>query len=242
MSAAFASGCATQAELRTVRQDQKQVRGLLADNQVAVDNLRRRVDGLRAEIDELRGGGGGGQGGAQMERTAAALEARIAALEQQMSLGAPVPGVPEVGGTPAAGAPPGAVGDEAALSDPAVDQTYRDAYKLMRDGNYTEAVSRFREFLRRNPKSAYADDAQYWIGECYYGLKDYNQSILALNDVLTKYPKSEKVPAALLRQASAFADLGYKVDARLILQKLVSEHPGTREAEQARQELQKLGS
>src|SRR6185436_12303598 len=115
--------------------------------------------------------------------------------------------------------------DEAALAGANVDEKYREAFALMRRGKSSEAVPQFREFLRKNPKSDYADDAQFYIGECYYSTKDYNRAILEFNEVLLKYPKGEKVPPALLRQANAFSELGDKVDARLILQKLVGEYP-----------------
>ena len=41
--------------------------------------------------------------------------------------------------------------------------------------------------------------------------------------------------------ADAFADSGDKIDARLILQKLISDHPKSEEAERGRQKLQALG-
>ncbi|HTO56258.1 MAG TPA: hypothetical protein VMJ74_00625, partial [Pseudomonadales bacterium] len=69
----------------------------------------------------------------------------------------------------------------------------------------------------------------------------YNKAIIELNEVLLKYAKGDKVPAALLTLASAFADSGDKIDARLILQKLISDHPKTEEAERGRQKLQTLG-
>jgi TolA-binding protein len=56
-----------------------------------------------------------------------------------------------------------------------------------------------------------------------------------------KYPKGDKVPAALLTMADAFADSGDKIDARLVLQKLISQYPQAEEAAQARQKLQSLG-
>ena len=67
-------------------------------------------------------------------------------------------------------------------------------------------------------------------------------AILEFNEVLLRYPKGDKVPAALLRQALAFAELGDKVDARLVLQKLVSEHGDSPEAEKGRQKLAELSS
>ena len=98
-----------------------------------------------------------------------------------------------------------------------------------------------RDFIRKNQKSELTDNAQYWIGSCYYGQRDYNRAIIELNEVLLKYPKADKVPAALLMLADAFADSGDKIDARLILQKLISDHPRTEEGERGRQKLQSLG-
>ncbi|MFQ5666005.1 MAG: tetratricopeptide repeat protein, partial [Candidatus Binatia bacterium] len=86
-----------------------------------------------------------------------------------------------------------------------------------------------------------ADNAQYWIGSCYYGQRDYNRAIIELNEVLLKYPRADKVPGALLMLADAFADSGDKIDARLILQKLISDHPRSAEAERGRRALQSLG-
>jgi TolA-binding protein len=59
--------------------------------------------------------------------------------------------------------------------------------------------------------------------------------------LVLKYPKGDKVPPALLMMADAFADSGDKIDARLVLQKLMSQYPQTEEAGRARQKLQSLG-
>jgi TolA-binding protein len=48
------------------------------------------------------------------------------------------------------------------------------------------------------------------------------------------------VPAALLRQAQAFLEIGDKTDARLIYQKLINDHPWSEEAQEARVQLQNL--
>jgi len=44
-----------------------------------------------------------------------------------------------------------------------------------------------------------------------------------------------------LMLAQAFADSGDKIDARLVLQKLISEHPRSEEAERGRQTLKSIG-
>jgi TolA-binding protein len=59
-------------------------------------------------------------------------------------------------------------------------------------------------------------------------------------EVIEKYPKGNKVPAALLKQGHAFQSLGDKVNSRLIFEELVRKHPGTGEAKAASDKLKEL--
>jgi tol-pal system protein YbgF len=119
-------------------------------------------------------------------------------------------------------------------------EEYRTAWQALSGQQYDKAIQQFRTFQRKNSTSEMADDAQYWIGESYFTRRDYNRAILEFNDVL-KYRKGDKVPAALLRQAEAFVEIGDKTDARLILQKLLNDYPNSLQAKDAREHLQSLG-
>ena len=90
------AGCATRADLLEVQKDQRAVRALLADQQVAIDGLRRRVDMLRSEISEP-GRGRRGASSSEAARQLNDLEARVAALEQGRATGA-LPGATPPGG------------------------------------------------------------------------------------------------------------------------------------------------
>jgi tol-pal system protein YbgF len=256
---ACTAGCATRADLLQVRQDQREVRALLADQQVAVEGLRRRIEILRNEMGESGKGRGGAAASSQVAQKLNDLEVRLAMLEQGR---APTPGagLPPSGIEPPLEAmrPPEAppptptvkapspqelalAKEEAALQGARVDNDYREALQLIREGQCNLAAPKLRDFVRKNPKSDLADNAQYWIGACYYGQRDYNRAIRELSDVMLKYSKGDKAPAALLMLAEAFADSGDKIDARLVLQKLISEHPRSEEAERGRQALKSLG-
>jgi len=234
------------------------MRALLADQQVAVDGLRRRFEILRSEISDKGRGKGGTALPNDVAQRVSDLEARLALLEQgrPAELGRPVeagslPSPLEIGGAPQVLPSPLAprpqnpqeiaiARDEAALQGAKTDGDYRDALQLIRQGQCSQAVPKLRDFIRKNAKSDFADNAQYFIGSCYYSQRDYNRAIIELNEVLLKYPKGDKVPAALIMLADAFADSGDKIDARLILQKLISDHPRSEEAERARRKLQSL--
>jgi tol-pal system protein YbgF len=259
LSLALLGGCATRADLLKVQQDQREVRALLADQQVAVEGLRRRLDILRSEMSEGGRRGGGGGTPSDVRQQLADLESRMMALEQGRGLAVPTPpgGIapeqPMFGSRPlemplAAPTPTrpptaqeAALASEEAAAGGRGDADYREALGLIRQGQCGAAIPKLRDFIRKNPKSGNADNAQYWIGSCYYSQRDYNRAIIELNEVLLKYPKADKVPPALLMLADAFADSGDKIDARLILQKLIADHGKSEEADKARQKLQALG-
>lgn len=238
------SGCASRADLERIRRDQQEMRARLADVQVALDSVNRRLDTMRSSIDE--------RGGSRDSATVRALERRIAELESRSTQPTATPGEPGTLTTPGPVERPVAnvPRTEAAVlalrredRQPAgtTNETYRRALQAYRDGQADQAIQLFREFVRANPKSDQADNAQYWIGEAYYSKNDYNRSIIEFNEVLLKYPQGDQVPGALLALATSFASSGDKIDAKLILQKLISDHPRSEEAEVGRRQLQSLG-
>ncbi|MDX2168851.1 MAG: tol-pal system protein YbgF [Deltaproteobacteria bacterium] len=230
-------GCVTRADFDRVKRDQQEMRAHMADMQVAIDAINRRLDTVRASVSE--------RGGTAAE--VAAMRKKIAELEER-SLATPTPtasfGDVNATETPV---PPRVPGSDAAplamqreAQNSGAPESYRKGLQLYREGQAEASVQQFREFLRANPKSPLADNAQYWIGEAYYTQSDYNRSIIELNEVLLKYPQGDQVPGALLALATSFSNSGDKIDAKLILQKLISDHPKSEEAQLARQQLQTL--
>ncbi len=110
------------------------------------------------------------------------------------------------------------------------DEIYRSAKQAFDQGDSEAAKKGFQEFIRRYPKSKNADNAQFWIGEIYYREKWYEKAILEYQNVIEKYPKGNKVPAALLKQGLAFSNIGDKPNAKLILEELNRKYPKSNEA------------
>jgi tol-pal system protein YbgF len=134
------------------------------------------------------------------------------------------------------------VADSAAGETAVVKRDYEIAWHAMEKRDYRLAISRFKDFLKRHPKSNLADNAQYWIGESHYGLREFDQAIIEFDAVRRRYPQGEKVPAALLKQGFAFAELGEKLNARLLLQEVVEKYPDTPEAGKAKVRLKTIES
>ena len=115
---------------------------------------------------------------------------------------------------------------------------YAAAYQTFKNGHYTKGREAFQDFLTAYPTGEYSDNAQFWIGECYFFEKNYEKAILEYEKVTKKFPSSNKVPYALLKQGICFQNLGDKVSAKLLLQQVIKDYPNTSQARIARSKLQ----
>jgi len=120
------------------------------------------------------------------------------------------------------------------------DKAYLAAYQAFTEGNYDKARTEFQNYLATYPNSEYSDNAQFWIGECYFFEKKYETAILEYEKVTKNYPNSSKVPYALLKQGLAFLRLGDKTSAKLLLQEVIKKYPNTSQARIARSNLQAI--
>ena len=259
MLAVFASGCVSEADLSSLRREQRDLARRLADTRADVESLRGQLSRLRAQVED------GGRPRAAAPVPSPEIEERLRVLESGTTRpsdampgdqGSAVPPGAEFGSTapsspppapPAPSLPPAASESGSPVSveldmGRSTSEEYRAGLTQYQRGDSAKAVQTLRAVVNKNPKSELVPYAQYWIGESYYSQGKYNEAILAYNEVLVGFPKSDRVPAALLRQASAFAELGDKIDARLILQKLVADHPGSPEAARAKKQLLALGN
>jgi len=114
---------------------------------------------------------------------------------------------------------------------------YEAAYNAFKNKRYREAREKFEAFLKQSPGDELADNAHFWIGETYYGEKDFEGAILAYETFLKKYPNSEKMPAALLKQGLSFIEIGDKKTGKVILEQLIERYPKSKEAELAKKSL-----
>jgi len=140
----------------------------------------------------------------------------------------------------ATGAAAGAASQPAALPDNP-DQLYRSAYQDYMRGNYELAIQGFSEYIKRYPKTDLTDNAQYWIGECYDALDQEDEALKAFSAVLDSYPTSDKGAAAQLKKGLVYLKKGDQGQGVVNLQYVVYEHPGTPEADLAREKLRSLG-
>ena len=125
-----------------------------------------------------------------------------------------------------------------ARSDNALEQ-YRNARADYQSGKLKEAIVAFRSFVKDHGAHQYADNALYWLGECYYDTREYQKASSTFRRVVEQYPKGNKVPDAMLKLAYSHIKLGEKRNACSVLASLVESYPRTGAAGLARNTLSK---
>ena len=130
--------------------------------------------------------------------------------------------------------------EEQPISFLSPQQIYNTAYSDYLKGNYELAVAGFREYIERFRESPLADNAQYWIGECYYSQQEYKHAIEEFNKLILNFPQGDKVPAAYLKKAYSLSALGEKEQSIAVLKLLIAKFPETEEAKLAEQKINEV--
>lgn len=117
---------------------------------------------------------------------------------------------------------------------------YELAQTMYKKKLYKAARLKFLELLEKYPDSEEAPSAQFYSGECLYQQKDYEEAILEYQKVIKLYGKSPRVSNALLKQAFSFYNIDDSISHKLLLQKLVKEHPDSYSAGVARKRLKNI--
>ncbi len=148
---------------------------------------------------------------------------------------APAPARPTTAASPAAAL------TTASLASMPPDQQFQAGRNAFQGGHYKEAREAFLAYLAGKPQGDLADDAQFWVGETYFEDRQFDFALPAYDRLIKNYPKSNKVPAALLKQGLCLMSLGYNGDARVQFLKLIDSYPSSDEAKTARDKVKELG-
>jgi tol-pal system protein YbgF len=118
---------------------------------------------------------------------------------------------------------------------------YNMAYNDYLKGNFDLAVEGFKMYREQFPASPFADNALYWIGECAYSQRKFEDAVGAFNELILAYPQGDKVAAAYLKKGMSFAEMGRTEDALAAFKLLVAKFPVEEETRIAQQKIKELG-
>lgn len=120
----------------------------------------------------------------------------------------------------------------------------QEVYNMARSdylkGNFQLSIDGFKIYIAQFPESPFADNALYWIGECYFSQKDFEKAIEQFNQLLLSYPRGDKIPAAYLKKGISFMELEKKEEALSVLKLLISKYPLEEETKIAQQKIKEL--
>ena len=196
-----------------------------AEQDKRLDEMAGALHGISAQAGSVKEGKAAKEGkrGSHSTGPAGAGQGKAAASAPVVAV-APVP-------VPAPAEGPSADGEQKA---------YEQSLLAFKNGDYEGGRKGFADFLQRHPDSKLASNAQYWLGECYYGAKDYGQAIEAFDRVQQSYPNSPKAPAAMLKKGLAYAALNDRGRASSALKQVVEVYPRSPEATKAKEKLAQL--
>ena len=202
----------------------------LAQMTQQVDALERRVDQMQGVTETLEHDAGSTAD--RQRRLYADLDARIQEIESSLSTS----GAASVleGGT----LPPG----QLPVPGGSDRDNYQVAFELLKEERYEMAATAFKQFLVAFPDSELADNAQYWLAESYYASDKFEQALKDFEVVINNYPRSRKVPDALLKMGYCNYSLRRWDAARVTLSRVQADYPETTAARLAGQYLTRMAS
>lgn len=232
-----AIGCVTVAEHRKLEKRLVALERGESANASGVDDERGRLAELGSEVERLEG---------EVER----LSGRVEVAEHQVQQALTEAKAARADAA-ASSAPAGSGPQDAAPAGEAVDgarsgelDAYRHARSAWSDGDPDACIDRFRNFLQTYPSSNYAENASYWMADCYFKRGDFKTAVLRFDDVVARYPAGKRAPDALYRQGEALLRLGpgYGKAAGKAFERVIEEYPESARAQEARKQLEVLGN
>ncbi len=193
---------------------QKSVQDMQANYGTQLDSTSSQVNGVRDNLGDMQ------QRLSKQSSQLADIQSAIQSLDAKVStLAQPAPGTgtgsttnPGPGtvpaGTPSAptpgapSAPP--TNAPAATPPPSAENLYNSALHDILTKKYDLAQSEFQDYLKFYPKTDYASNAVFYLGEIAYLQKRYPEAVDHFSDVIANFPNSFKLAAARYKRGLTY--------------------------------------
>ena len=246
-------------QLQGMERELQRLRGLVEQQKYELEGLKR-AQGVGGPAGDGRRSGPAGQGAEepvvdQVEAPAAPGLAREPAPAPVGEVARPRAGVeskvpPLTSVAPPEPAMPDAPPPVAVIPPPVVEQApppsqgeqeaYIKAVEPLKQRRFEEASVALTDFLARYPQSANADKAHFWLAETHYVNRNIPAALAEFQSVLKDYPKSSKVPGALLKIGYIQDDAKDPKAARITLEEIIRRFPQSGEARLAQTRLDQM--
>lgn len=126
------------------------------------------------------------------------------------------------------------------VAEPAEKQEFEAALATLRKGDFSGAQTSFTTFMKRYPQSGYKSSSVFWLANAQYALRDYKAAVNNFRALVTADPEHLRAPEALLSMANCLVELKDAKAARKTLEDLVKIYPASEAASVAKERLSKL--
>lgn len=122
------------------------------------------------------------------------------------------------------------------IATPAISykDRYLNALSLHQNGKYEESIELFRKLIAEDRNNDLADNAQYWIGESYYSMKQYQRAVIEFEKV-SAFSNTDKNDDAQYKIGLCYKSTGDREKAQAAFQKLIDLYPRSEFTENAKQ-------
>lgn len=119
-------------------------------------------------------------------------------------------------------------------------EVYNISYSDYLNGNYQMAIDGFTLYLEQFSDSPVADDAAYWIGECYFSQNKFEEAAVQFTELILNFPEGDKIPSAYLKKGISLMELGKKDEALSVFKLLISKYPLEDETRIAQEKIKEI--
>ena len=203
-------------EVKTLTEDNQQLRRALLDLQAQIETLRSEQAQLRGDRDlALR----------ELSETQRRIKDLAQSIDERLRPLEPI--TVSLDGVEF-------------LAQPAEKREFDGALARFRAGEFTPAATALADFIRRYPQSGYTPSALFWLGNAQYATRDYKEAIQNFRTLSAAAPNFVRLPDAWLSMANCQLELKDVKAGRKTLEDLVKKYPQTEAGDAARERLSRL--
>jgi tol-pal system protein YbgF len=200
-------------------QQEKTVAGPVATLNTKLDQMASEFQGLKETV-------------ADMSARMGKLQAQVVDLGNQIKVMATPPAPPpNASGAPSNTPPPGMT----------ATGLYENARRDQLAGNWDLAIQQYTDYLRYYSNTDLAPNAQYQIGEVFYGKGDYESALQVFDTVVEKFPDGSKTLDAYYMKGMTLEKIQQPTKAAQEYRALIKLTPSSEQASKAKARLKALG-
>ena len=224
---------------------QKSVQDMQANSGTRLESTATQVSGLSDNLSDMQ------QRLSKLNTQLADIQSNQQSLDAKISAlatcGSSTGGASAVPGGASSLPPSGGAGaptptsSAPAASAPSAQNLYDSALHDILTKKYDLAQSEFQDYLKYYPKTDYASNAVFYLGEIAYVQGKYPEALDHYSDVILNFPSSFKSGAARYKRGVTYIAMGDKPKGIADLRTVVKLFPKTDEDQLARTKLRELG-